>query len=160
MADVSILTGYIDRYLKIKTIADWPNAFNGLQLANDGRCRKIGAAVDACEPVIRAAAEAGVDFLLVHHGLFWNGAQPLTGGHRRKIKFALDHGVAVYSAHLPLDVHPGVGNNALLCKALGFKKTAPFFFQNRQFLGLKNGLPAPSTATPSCVARKRPSARR
>lgn len=137
MADVSNLTGYLDRYLKIKTIADWPNAFNGLQLGNDGRCRKIGAAVDACEPVIRAAAEMGIDFLLVHHGLFWSGVQLLTGAHRRKIKFALDHGVAIYSAHLPLDVHPVVGNNALLCKALGFKKTAPFFFEKNRFIGLK-----------------------
>ena len=137
MADVSKLTGYLDRYLKIRTIDDWPNAFNGLQVANGGKARKIGAAVDACEFSIRAAVEKGVDFLIVHHGLLWNGAQPLTGAHYRKIKTAMDAGLAVYSAHLPLDVHPVVGNNALFCKALGFKKTAPFFFQKNQFLGLK-----------------------
>ena len=137
MTDVTKLTGYLDRYLKIEAIEDWPNAFNGLQLANGGTCRKLGAAVDACEPVLRAAVEIGVDFLIVHHGLFWNGAQPLTGAYYRKIKSAMDNGLAVYSAHLPLDVHPVVGNNALFCKALGFKQTTPFFFQKNQFLGLK-----------------------
>jgi dinuclear metal center YbgI/SA1388 family protein len=137
MADVSQLTGALDRALKIKTIEDWPNAFNGLQVSNGGKVRKIGAAVDACESSIRAAVENGVDFLIVHHGLFWNGTQPLTGAYYRKIKCAMDNGLAIYSAHLPLDVHPVVGNNALFCKALGFKKTAPFFFQKNQFLGLK-----------------------
>lgn len=137
MADLSNLTGYLDRYLKIKSIGDWPNAFNGLQLANGGSCRKIGAAVDACEPVLRLSVKSGIDFLLVHHGLFWGGVQPLTGAHYRKMKLAIDHGLAVYSAHLPLDVHPVAGNNALLCKALGFKKTAPFFFEKNQFIGLR-----------------------
>ncbi|HWB58380.1 MAG TPA: Nif3-like dinuclear metal center hexameric protein [Chthoniobacteraceae bacterium] len=141
MADVSNLTGYLDRYLKIKTIADWPNAYNGLQVANGGRARRIGAAVDACEAVLREAVERGVDFLLVHHGLFWSGVQPLTGAYRRKIKLALDGGLAIYSAHLPLDVHPAVGNNALFCKALGFKKTTPFFFQKNQYLGLQTEHP-------------------
>ena len=137
MADVSKLTGYLDRYLKIKAIQDWPNAFNGLQITGAGKVRRVGAAVDACEFTLRAAVKNGVDFLIVHHGLLWNGAQPLTGAHFRKTKLALDHGLAVYSAHLPLDVHPVVGNNALFCKALGFKKTRPFFFQKNQFLGLQ-----------------------
>ncbi len=137
MADLSKLTGYLDRTLKIKAIEDWSNAFNGLQIASQGKVRKIGAAVDACESSIRAAVKSGVNFLIVHHGLFWQGTQPLTGAHYRKIKFAMDHELAIYSAHLPLDVHPAYGNNALLCKALGFKKTEPFFFQKNQFLGLK-----------------------
>jgi dinuclear metal center YbgI/SA1388 family protein len=67
--------------------------------------------------------------------------QPITAAHFRKIKIALDNGLAIYSAHLPLDVHPVVGNNALLCKALGFKKTAPFFFEKNQFIGLKTHSP-------------------
>ncbi len=119
------------------SIADWPNALNGLQVENSGKVKKIGAAVDACEFSIRAAVERGVDLLIVHHGLFWSGVQPLTGASHRKIKIALDHDLAIYSAHLPLDVHPVVGNNALLCKALGFKKTTPFFFEKGRFIGLK-----------------------
>jgi len=138
MVDVHKLEKYLDQYLKTKTVADWPNAFNGLQIESAGRVRKIGAAVDACEFTIREAVKRGVDFLIVHHGLFWGGTQTLTGAQYRKTKLALDANLAVYSAHLPLDVHPVVGNNALLCKALGFKNTKPFFFEKGQFIGFQS----------------------
>lgn len=127
----------MDRFLDLKNVADWPNALNGLQVENSGAVQKIGAAVDAGEPVIRTAAERGVNLLLVHHGLFWSGAQPLRDAFFRKIKIAIDHDMAIYSAHLPLDLHPRVGNNALLCRALGFQKTEPLFFEKGQFIGLK-----------------------
>jgi len=123
------IRSYLDRYLNIKGVKDWPNACNGLQIENSGPVTKIGAAVDGCEYSLRAAAERGVNLLLVHHGLFWKGVQPLEGAAFRKIKTALDHDLAVYSAHLPLDLHPVVGNNAVLCSALGFKKTAPSFLK-------------------------------
>jgi len=137
MPDVKELTEYLDGYLKISEIADWPHAVNGLQIENSGPIKKIGAAVDACEFTLQAAAERGVDFLLVHHGLFWGGLKPFTGAQARKLKTAFDHNIAVYSSHLPLDVHPVEGNNALLCKALGFKKTKPFFFEKGQFIGFQ-----------------------
>lgn len=140
MADLVKLTEYLDRRLKIKEVADWSNAFNGLQIENGGAVKKIGAAVDACEFTIRAAVKQGIDFLIVHHGIMWSGAQTVTGPQFRKIKTALDNGLAVYGAHLPLDLHPVVGNNALLCKALGFKRTEPFFFEKGQFIGLKTAV--------------------
>jgi dinuclear metal center YbgI/SA1388 family protein len=128
---------WLDRTLRIAEIGDYPNAWNGLQLENSGAVTKIGAAVDASESVIAAAVAEGVSLLLVHHGLFWGGLQPITGAWRRKLKLALDHDLAIYSAHLPLDVHPELGNNALLCKALGFKKCIPFFSAKGQPIGLK-----------------------
>ncbi len=131
------ITDYVDEFLDIKNVADWPNALNGLQVENSGAVKKIGAAVDAGEPVIREAAERGVSLLLAHHGLFWGGVQPLRDAFFRKIKIALNGDMAIYSAHLPLDVHPRVGNNALLCRALGFKKTEPFFFEKGRFIGFK-----------------------
>ena len=135
---LKLLAQYLDDLLDIKNIADWPNAHNGLQIENaSGAVKKIGAAVDASERTIREAAQRGVNFLLVHHGLFWAGAQPLRGAFFRKIKIALDADLAIYSAHLPLDVHPRVGNNAELCRALGFKKTEPFFFEKGRFIGKK-----------------------
>ena len=140
MPDANKITAYLDRYLKTATIADWGHALNGLQVGNEGEVTKIGAAVDACEFSINAAVERGIDFLIVHHGLFWGGAKPLVGGQYRKIKAAFDHNIAIYSAHLPLDVHPVEGNNALLCKALGFKKKEPFFFEKGQFIGFKTSL--------------------
>lgn len=131
------ITAYVDEFLDIKNVADWPNALNGLQIENSGVVKKIGVAVDAAEPVIREAAARGVRLLLVHHGLFWGGAQPLRDAFFRKIKTALDADMAIYSAHLPLDIHPRVGNNALLCRALGFKKIEPFFFEKGRFIGFK-----------------------
>jgi dinuclear metal center YbgI/SA1388 family protein len=106
--------------------------------------------VDACEYSILRAREQGVSLLIVHHGLFWSGAQPLVSAAYRKIKAALDGDLALYSAHLPLDVHPVVGNNALLCAALGLKNTRPFFFEKNQFIGLK----ARSAMTRTELARR------
>jgi dinuclear metal center YbgI/SA1388 family protein len=131
------ISEFIDGLLDIKNVADWPNALNGLHLSNRGAVTRIGAAVDAGEGTLRAAAEMGVDLLLVHHGLFWAGLQPLTGAYFRKISLAIGANIAVYSAHLPLDVHPTLGNNVLLARALGFAPVEPFFFEKGRFIGVK-----------------------
>jgi putative NIF3 family GTP cyclohydrolase 1 type 2 len=83
--------------------------------------------VDASLPVIEAAAAGGPGLLIVHHGMFWQGPQPVTGPFYRKLKTAMDAGLAVYSAHLPLDIHPEWGNNILLAKAIGLIDPQPFF---------------------------------
>src|SRR6478672_7960803 len=107
------LVSHLDTELRISEIADYSNALNGLQLENrKGQVTKIVAAVDATLPVMRKAIAAGADLLIVHHGLFWTGLQTWTGPVFQKIQTALDAGLAVYSAHLPLDVHPQLGNNA------------------------------------------------
>ena len=134
------IAGYVDRYLRLGEIADYAEAHNGLQLENGGAVTRLGAAVDACGHTINAAAERGVDLLLVHHGLFWGGVHPMTGGRYRLWKRAMDAGLAVYSAHLPLDAHPEVGNNALLCAALGLADPRPFFPYKGTPLGLAGGL--------------------
>lgn len=143
-ASLREITRYLDRYLDVAGTADWPNAHNGLQVENaTGEVRRICAAVDAAERTIAEAVRRGASLLLVHHGLFWAGVQPLRDAHFRKLKTALDGGMAIYSAHLPLDVHPRVGNNARLIRALGFAKTEPFFFEKGRFLGFqaKTSLP-------------------
>src|SRR5512141_2853823 len=100
------LSAYLDAYLKISELPDSPTALNGLQVANadgGGVVTRVAAAVDASERTIAAAAEHGCDLLLVHHGLLWAGAQPVTGRQYRKLKLLLERGIAVYSAHIPLD---------------------------------------------------------
>jgi len=113
------LVAYLDGYLRVAEIPDAPHALNGLQLANGGRVSRLAAAVDVCGTTVRMAVEQGVDLLLVHHGLFWNGLQPLTGRGYRRVADLIAHGIALYSAHLPLDLHPDVGNNAVLARQLG-----------------------------------------
>ena len=142
-ASLSDLTAFIDALLDIQNVADWPNALNGLQLANMGRVAKIGAAVDACEAVIEHAAQAEIDLLLVHHGMFWGGLQPLTGAAYRKVQRAIRADLAIYSAHLPLDLHPTLGNNALLARALGLETTEPFFFTKGRHIGLRASMQLP-----------------
>ncbi len=83
------------------------------------------------------AVERGIDLLIVHHGLFWPGLQPITGPLYRALKLALEHNLALYSAHLPLDLHPTIGNNVLLAAALGFEKTEPFLELKGQPIGLQ-----------------------
>lgn len=134
---LSDISDFIDALLNIENVADSPNALNGLQLANEGHVGKIGAAVDAGEPTLRLAIAEGVDLLIVHHGLFWSGLQPLTGAAYRKVSMAMRANMAVYSAHLPLDVHPEFGNNVLLAKALDLGATEPFFHKEGQWLGLR-----------------------
>ncbi len=135
---LSTLTGYLDELLSHATLADWPQARNGLQVENNGTVTKLGAAVDACEATLRMALEAGVDFLLVHHGLFWSGLQPVTGPTYRKLKLAIDGNLALFSSHLPLDLHPTFGNNICLANALGFPEPTPFFMEKGSLLGLKS----------------------
>lgn len=119
---LSEITSHLDAFLRIAEIKDYPNALNGLQVANNGEVTNIAAAVDACEAVITQAVEAGADLLIVHHGLFWGGLEPVTGPAFRKLSLCLKNNLAVYSVHLPLDEHPELGNNAQICDALGFPK--------------------------------------
>jgi len=137
MASLIQIVRCLDKYLRIREIEDWPNALNGLQIENSGPVTKIGAAVDASTHVLREATAKDVDLLLVHHGLFWPGLQPVTGALHRQLKLALENDIAVYSAHLPLDIHPKVGNNAQLATAIGLKLTAPFLKEKGQLIGLK-----------------------
>jgi dinuclear metal center YbgI/SA1388 family protein len=137
MPQLHQLVDYCDDILRIGEIGDWPNALNGLQLENSGAVTKIGAAVDASTRSLEGAIGRGVNLLIVHHGLFWPGLQPIAGSRRRMLGRAFAHDVALYSAHLPLDVHSILGNNAQLAGALGFENTEPFFEHKGQRVGLK-----------------------
>jgi dinuclear metal center YbgI/SA1388 family protein len=137
MASLAELVTYLDRELKTTSIPDYPGAMNGLQLANLGGVGRVVAAVDASLPVIKAAAEGGPGLLVVHHGMFWQGAQPLTGAFYTKLKIAMEAELAIYSSHLPLDVHPEWGNNILLARAVGMVEIEPFFDHKGLMIGLK-----------------------
>ncbi len=124
--DLAVVVSYLDRYLRTSEVPDAPNALNGLQLANGGTISRVTAAVDLCDATVQMAAQQGADLLLVHHGLFWGGLQPLTGRAYRRVAGLIRHNIALYSAHLPLDVHPEVGNNAVLAHRLGVARRGEF----------------------------------
>jgi dinuclear metal center YbgI/SA1388 family protein len=113
------LLQYVDGYLGVAGHPDYSTALNGLQVDGPEEISTIVTAVDASLETIRRAAAAGADLLMVHHGLFWDGLQPVTGRAYRRLKSLLDNEMALYSCHLPLDAHPEIGNCILLARALG-----------------------------------------
>jgi dinuclear metal center YbgI/SA1388 family protein len=119
------IVSYLDEYLRVRAVPDERNAVNGLQVENRGLVGGIVAAVDASQTTINGVIAEAPDqgaappLLLVHHGLFWDGNVPLSGRRYRRVAALLEHDVAVYSAHIPLDLHPVVGNNVVLAERLG-----------------------------------------
>jgi len=126
MVRTADVVAYLDGYLRTAELPDADAALNGLQVDNPGAVSRVAAAVDASERAIEEALRRGCDLLLVHHGLFWDGNRPVVKSRYRKLKRLLDGGVAVYSAHIPLDVHPEVGNNVLLAGELGIEVEGQF----------------------------------
>jgi len=120
------LVQYIDQYLTIPGHPDYPTALNGLQVGGPDEVNRVVAAVDASQASIAEAVRRDADLLLVHHGLFWEGLRPLTGRLLRRVRPLLLADVALYSAHLPLDGHAEVGNNALLARAVGVRLEGRF----------------------------------
>jgi dinuclear metal center YbgI/SA1388 family protein len=113
--DKDKLTAYLDDYLNLAQVKDYGP--QGLQVeAEKSDIHRLALAVDVAPPIIEAAANWNADMLLVHHGLFWRDVQPLSGPLGRRIRLLLQHGIHLYAAHLPLDAHPEVGNNAVLAR--------------------------------------------
>lgn len=134
---LSAIVRYCDHLLHTAGVRDFERANNGLQVENSGKVSRVAAAVDASLATVKLAVAAKADLLLVHHGLFWGPAHPWTGKRHELLRCLLDHNLAVYSSHLPLDAHPKLGNNARLARALGLKNLRPFFFDHGQYIGFQ-----------------------
>lgn len=127
---------YLNNYLKISDYASVDASLNGLQIeGNKKEVNKIAFAVDACLQSFEAAEKIGADLLVVHHGLYWGKPFALVGSEYTRFKQIFDSGIALYAAHLPLDAHPEIGNNAYLAKKLGLSEIEEF----GNYKGLKIG---------------------
>ena len=120
------LVRHLDELLETDRIPDYPNAVNGLQLANSGAVNKVAAAVDFSSASVAGAVSEGADCLLVHHGMFWSGLEPVRGPAYERMKQLIENDVAVYASHLPLDRHEHLGNNVLLAAELGLSPSGGF----------------------------------
>lgn len=120
------IVGFLDDLLDVDTHPDYRTALNGLQVQGTGDVNVVVSAVDTSEATISAAVDEGADLLLVHHGAFWGGLEPLLGRHYRRMRALITKDLALYSAHLPLDAHPEFGNCALLMRALDLEPHARF----------------------------------
>ncbi|MEO7368482.1 MAG: Nif3-like dinuclear metal center hexameric protein [Gemmatimonadaceae bacterium] len=126
MTQTAALAEYLDTLLETERIPDYAGAVNGLQLSNSGTIYKIAAAVDFSSRTVAAAIEQRANLLLVHHGMFWSGARPITGRRYQLVRSLIENDVAVYSSHLPLDCHGIFGNNVLLSRELGLDPSGTF----------------------------------
>lgn len=133
------LVRWLNEYLDTDAFDDV--SLNGLQIEGRNRVTRIAASVDSSLRSIEAAAGAGADLLLTHHGLFWGKPLAVTGPHGKRIKTALDAGLSLYASHLPLDYHREVGNNAMIARALGLEDMVDFGEYGGKKLGLAGTLP-------------------
>ncbi len=145
------LDSFLREYLEIERFVPIDAGLNGLQVGRrDKEVRRIAYTVDAALETMRRAAEAEADMLLVHHGIFWGQVYPIVGPAFERFRTLLDHDLALYAVHLPLDYHPEVGNNAVMAERLGLVDTAPFGLYRGTSVGWKGRLP--SAMTPREVA--------
>lgn len=133
------LVSYLDDYLQIKAIEDSSN--NGLQVEGGDEVGCLALAVDAGIAAFEEAQATGADMLIVHHGLFWGKPLMVTGIHRRRLQYLFSSGLSLYAAHLPLDFHDEVGNNATLAQWLGLADVAAFGDYKGQPTGVVGRLP-------------------
>jgi dinuclear metal center YbgI/SA1388 family protein len=115
------LVAYLDEFLQVAAISDSQNAWNGMQVEREGPIQRVAFAVDAAQVTIDEAHVRGAELLIVHHGLFWDGVPLLTGRRYTRLRTLLERNIALYSSHLPLDVHKLVGNNCVLARELGME---------------------------------------
>ena len=110
------IAAFLNAYLDVDAVPDV--SLNGLQVDASEQVERFAVAVDAAAETITMAADAGCQLMIVHHGLLWGDRAPLSGRLGARVAQCYASGVSIYAAHLPLDLHPEVGNNALLAGAL------------------------------------------
>lgn len=120
----SDLIDYLDQYLRVEQIED--KSQNGLQVACPEDVTTVAFAVDGCQASFDQAIAEGAQLLIVHHGLFWGEPICPVGPHFRRLKTLIDGKCGLYATHLPLDLHPEVGNNAEMVRLLRLAERKPF----------------------------------
>ena len=142
----NLLLQEIEQFLNVNAISDY--CPNGLQVEGKAQIKRIVSGVTASQALIDAAIELQADAILVHHGYFWKGEdQRIVGMKQRRIKALLAHDINLLAYHLPLDVHPEVGNNVQLAQRLGLTVTGPLEPGNPRSVGLIGTLEAPLSAS-------------
>lgn len=154
MTDLSTLITHLDGLLSPSLFADY--CPNGLQVASTGDVSTVVTGVSAHQELLDRAAEHGADLVLVHHGLFWEGApRALDRVAVRRLRVLLEHDIALAAYHLPLDGHQTHGNNALLAAALGAVDVAPFAAHRGQPLGVRGAFAGDGIPRQTLVDRVR-----
>ncbi|NOQ37924.1 Nif3-like dinuclear metal center hexameric protein [archaeon] len=126
MAKRKDIVKFLDEFLKIEEIDD-KYLHNGLIFEGKDEVKKIAFAVDSSVDVIKAARKEKADMIIVHHGFLSKISPfPITNHIKKMVKLLVESDISVYGAHIPLDVHEKVGNNAELCRMFGVSVKGKF----------------------------------
>lgn len=137
------IVSLLDKTLRTSEITD--RSVNGLQVEGAAEVSKVGLAVDACLEAYEKAHALGCQMVIAHHGIIWEGIKSVTGPVYRQIAFLVKSGISLYASHLPLDLHPTLGNNARIVKTLGLRDLRPFGVYHGAFIGFEGVFPRPVT---------------
>ena len=136
------LEKYLDQLLSPAQIKDY--APNGLQIQGRAEIKKIVTGVTASQALIDRAIDEQADAIIVHHGYFWkNESYVIRGMKHTRIKALLDNDINLFAYHLPLDIHPTLGNNAQLAALLNIELTGPLEIGNPISVAMQGKLPEP-----------------
>ncbi len=135
------LVRWLDRFLDVDAYED--SSMNGLQVEGREEVTKVAFAVDATLAAFEQAADMGADLLITHHGLFWGAPKAIVGMHARRVRFLLEKGLGLYTAHIPLDAHREVGNNWGLARLLGLDDLQDFATYKGKSIGVQGVFPTP-----------------
>ena len=148
------LLAYLDELLEPAAFSDYGP--NGLQVPGPSEVRTVVTGVSASAELFERAAALDGDLVLVHHGLFWNGAPlALSPAAKRRLQLLFDHDMALAAYHLPLDGHPEVGNNALIAAGLGCTAREPFALHKGRPIGVTGYFGEDGVEAGELVARVR-----
>jgi dinuclear metal center YbgI/SA1388 family protein len=137
------LSSHLEQLLQPAKFQDY--CPNGLQVAGRDQIKSIIGGVTASLEFIRAARDRGADALLVHHGLFWhNDDRRIVGLLKARLQTLLEHELNLFAYHLPLDLHPSLGNNVQLAQQLGWAPSGKFG-DSKLPMGLYTELDTPIT---------------
>lgn len=139
MADRDKIIKYISDYLNSDAIAD--SSQNGLQVEGRAEVRRAAFAVSQGVKIFEEAAARGADLLVTHHGLIWDKPFRITGVNKKRVGVLIKKGLSLAAWHLPLDMHPVVGNNAHLCKLLALKSARPWGEYHGLTIGFRGEFP-------------------
>ncbi len=137
------LVSFLNKTLSVHQTKDV--SCNGLQVQGASTITSVALAVDACMEAYEKSVRSGSQILLTHHGIIWNGLTSITGSAYKHLKYLIGNNLNLYAAHLPLDMHPDVGNNAVLSKTLNLQNIIPFGLYKGVEIGFQGTLPKPLT---------------
>jgi dinuclear metal center YbgI/SA1388 family protein len=142
MALLNEIEALCNRVLEPERFSDY--CPNGIQVQGAAEVNKIISGVTASQALIDAAIDHNAQAVLVHHGYFWKGENPVVVGMKRnRLKALLENDISLIAYHLPLDAHPTLGNNARLAELLGLRVEQGLEPGNERSIGLLGTLPTP-----------------